>query len=266
MTETDSITLVQITDTHLYADPEGRLKGVRTDRSLTAVIDQVLETAPPFEFVLSTGDLVHDDSDAAYERFRDHLLRLGRPVFCLPGNHDELGKLHQHLNTEPFHSNRSLRIGTWLLVFLDSSLPDSPAGHLAEAELDALDRTIRGHDARHVLICVHHHPRPLGSAWMDTMVIDNGDELLRRAVRHGRVRGILCGHIHQEYDAELQGMRLLGSPSTCIQFLPGSDDFALDTAPPGWRWLRLQPDGSIDTGVVRLPAPTDVLDPEAEYG
>mgnify|MGYP005848283313 CR=1 FL=1 len=266
MTETHSIQLLQITDTHLYADPEGRLKGVRTERSLNAVIEQVLATAPPFEFVLSTGDLVHDDSDAAYERFRSQLQRLGRPVFCLPGNHDELEKLRQHLNTEPFHSNRSLRAGPWLLVFLDSSLPGSPAGHLSEVELDALDRTIRGHDARHVLICVHHHPRPLGSAWMDTMVIDNGDELLRRAVRHGRVRGILCGHIHQEYDTELQGMRLLGPPSTCIAVLPGRDVYALDTAPPGWRWLRLQPDGTIDTGVVRLPAPTDTLDPEAEYG
>lgn len=266
MSSNDSICIVQITDTHLYADAQGRLKGVRTDRSLNAVIDQVLETAPGFEFVLSTGDLVHDDSDAAYERFRSHLQRLDRPVFCLPGNHDEVGRLQHHLNDETFHCNRSLRVGPWLLVFLDSSLPDSPAGHLAEAELDALDRTIRGHDARHVLICVHHHPRPLGSAWLDTMVIDNGDELLRRAVRHGRVRAILCGHIHQEYDTELQGMRLLGTPSTCIQFLPGSDDFALDTAAPGWRWLRLQPDGTIDTGVVRLPAPTDPLDPEAEYG
>lgn len=266
MTDTDSIQFLQITDTHLYADPEGRLKGIRTDRSLNAVIEQILAQRPAYDFIVSSGDLVHDGSDEGYTRFRSHLCRLGKPVFCLAGNHDERQQLLNHLNEEPFHTNRSLRVGPWLLVFLDSNLPGSPAGHLSDDELDAFDRVVQRHDARHVLVCVHHHVRPVNSAWMDTMAIDNGDELLRRAVRHGRVRGILCGHIHQDYQAELQGIQLIGTPSTCIQFLPHSDDFALDTAAPGWRWLRLKPDGTIETRVFRLPEPTDPLDPEAEYG
>lgn len=67
-----------------------------------------------------------------------------------------------------------------------------------------------------------------------------------------RVRGVLWGHIHQELDVERNGVRLLATPSTCIQFAPRSDDFALDHLLPGYRWLRLHADGRIETGVSRL--------------
>jgi len=43
-------------------------------------------------------------------------------------------------------------------------------------------------------------------------------------------------------------------PSTCAQFLPHSEQFAIDPAPPGYRRLTLRADGSIDTEVVRLDA------------
>jgi Icc protein len=42
----------------------------------------------------------------------------------------------------------------------------------------------------------------------------------------------------------------MSSPSTCAQFQPSSDTFALDTRPPGYRWIDLHADGSIDTSVV----------------
>ena len=47
-------------------------------------------------------------------------------------------------------------------------------------------------------------------------------------------------------------MRLLASPSTCIQFAPGSEDFNVSTEAPGYRWLRLHADGRLETGVERV--------------
>ncbi len=35
------------------------------------------------------------------------------------------------------------------------------------------------------------------------------------------------------------------TPSTCAQFRPASADFALDAKPPGYRWLTLHEDGSL---------------------
>jgi Icc protein len=92
----------------------------------------------------------------------------------------------------------------------------------------------------------------MGSRWLDTMAVDNAGEFLAVIDRHPQVRGILWGHVHQTFDRQRNGVRLMATPSTCIQFLPGSDDFALDTAAPGYRWLSLHPDGRIETGVERL--------------
>ena len=42
----------------------------------------------------------------------------------------------------------------------------------------------------------------------------------------------------------------MSSPSTCAQFLPNSDDFALDVRSPGYRWLELSDNGAMHTKVV----------------
>ena len=88
---------------------------------------------------------------------------------------------------------------------------------------------------------------PVGSAWLDRIGLGNADEFFRIIDAHPRVRGILWGHVHQQYDGLRHGVRLLGTPSTCAQFLPLSPDFALDVRPPAFRTLDLAADGSIFT-------------------
>ena len=45
----------------------------------------------------------------------------------------------------------------------------------------------------------------------------------------------------------------MSTPSTCLQFLPNSDSFAVDSRPPGYRWVDLMANGRIDTEVVWVP-------------
>ena len=66
------------------------------------------------------------------------------------------------------------------------------------------------------------------------------------------MRALTWGHVHQAWEGERRGVRLLATPSTCAQFLPASDDFAVDTRPPAYRILELAADGGIQTGVVWL--------------
>ena len=66
------------------------------------------------------------------------------------------------------------------------------------------------------------------------------------------VRAVLWGHVHQEIDTERNGVRLLASPSTCVQFAPGCENFKADAKPPGYRWLDLAPGGEVTTGVSRV--------------
>ena len=48
------------------------------------------------------------------------------------------------------------------------------------------------------------------------------------------------------------GVDLLATPSTCVQFKPLSDDFAVDSAMPGYRAYELHPNGVYTTHVNRV--------------
>jgi Icc protein len=90
----------------------------------------------------------------------------------------------------------------------------------------------------------------MGSAWLDTVKLKNGKELLRRLEQTGRVRLLVFGHVHQAYDGEHNGIRVLGTPSTCRQFKPGSDDFDVDERPPAYRQIELFADGRIEEQLI----------------
>ena len=246
-----SLKILQITDTHLYAETDGTLLGMNTQQTLDEVL-KLSGQCGQVDLILSTGDLVHDASEAGYKRFQSIMEKAGVPVYCMPGNHDIPAAMRKYLVNSPVQFISSVQHNDWLFVFLDSSLADSEGGHLTEQELDMLDSTLTQHPDKHALVCLHHHPVPMNSEWMDTMQIDNPEAFFNVIDRHMNVQGILWGHVHQEFDHERMGIRLLASPSTCIQFAPETDNFGLDNEPPGCRWLALLPNGEIRTCVTRL--------------
>lgn len=106
------------------------------------------------------------------------------------------------------------------------------------------------------MILLHHHPMPSGCTWLDQHSLRNSHQLAERVKDHPQIKMMLCGHIHQEMDEMWNGIRLLATPSTCIQFRPHCTNFSLDTVSPGWRYLELslsaQGKRNIDTQVHRL--------------
>lgn len=246
------INVLQITDPHLFADSNGCLLGLNTEQSLEAVMGEVSARRLPADMILATGDLAHDGTPAAYRRVFSHLESFGIPVYCLPGNHDEAQALQQTLKDGLLHYAAHTHKGNWNFIFLDSTVAGSDGGHLGSAALQSLENQLAADRESHTLVCLHHQPVPMGSRWLDTMAVDNADEFFSVIDRHEQVRAILWGHVHQEFDRMRGSVRMLATPSTCIQFLPGSDAFAVDTAAPGFRWLSLHADGRIETGVQRL--------------
>jgi Icc protein len=246
------INILQITDTHLFASHDGCLLGLNTEQSLKAVIADIRAQQFPADIILATGDLVHDGTSAAYRRVFAHLEAFNLPVYCLPGNHDEAGMLQRTIKGNLLHYTTHVQRGNWNLVFLDSCLPGSEGGHLGSASLTALETHLQRAPDCYTLVCLHHQPVLMGSRWLDTMAVDNAGEFFKIVDRYPQVRGILWGHVHQEFDSMHGNIRLLASPSTCIQFLPGSSNFAVAAAAPGYRWLSLYPEGRIETGIHRL--------------
>lgn len=258
-----TLQILQISDTHLYEDPAGRLLGLNTQTSLehTLALTQASRWSP--DLILATGDLVHDGSAAGYKRLHERLAALGIPVYCIAGNHDDSAQLSVYLNRNTVHTVTNIRLGAWAIEFVDSNRPNSNAGHIRENELERLRESLGQYAEEHVLICLHHQPVPIGSEWLDTMAVDNAAALFEILDRSPRIKGVLWGHVHQAYEAVRNGVQLLSCPSTCIQFLPQSERFGLDSRPPGYRWLQLHPDGRIDTGIERLDRYSDGLDMDA---
>jgi len=250
-TNKQPVRIAQITDTHLYAAADGRLLGLDTRHCLDRVI-QLAQQQNGLDLIVASGDLAHDGSEAAYRQVRKQIGALGVPVYCLPGNHDEAVAIRSCLNGDRFHCTRSALAGGWQLIFLDSTLAGQEGGHLDRKELEALAQALDTYPDRPALVWLHHQPVLIGSRWLDTMAVDNREEFLAVIDRHPQVRAVVWGHVHQAFEQQHNDVRLLASPSTCLQFLPGSEDFAVDEIPPGYRWLELYPDGTLETGVKRL--------------
>jgi Icc protein len=243
--------LVQLSDSHLFAEADGRLLGMNTRQSLEKVIESVLAEQPVVDLILATGDLSQDGSVESYQAFRQLSAQIAAPARWLPGNHDELPQMAEAAQQSDF-LEPVIDIGQWRITLLDSAVPGSVPGYLQDAQLQLLAQALSEAPQRHHLICLHHHPVSIDCAWMEPIGLRNPEALFAVLGRFPQVRAVLWGHIHQMFDQVREGVRLLASPSTCIQFAPGSEDFQLDDLPPGYRWLRLHDDGRLETGISRV--------------
>jgi Icc protein len=245
-----ALKLLQISDTHLHAAADSRMRGVTTYATFLAVLEQAQRDPRwPVDAIIATGDIVQDESRAGYERFRAALEPLGVPVYSIPGNHDDPVLMGEILMSGSFQLGGELRSGAWSIVMLSTFLAGEDAGGLGPARLQGLRQALAAHAGQHILVAMHHHPLPMGSTWLDGVGLRDAAEFWRIIDAHSDVRGVVCGHVHQAADRRRGNVRFISTPSTCAQFLPCSEFFALDDRPPGMRWLELHPDGRIETDV-----------------
>jgi Icc protein len=243
--------LVQLSDSHLFAEADGTLLGMNTRESLQRVIGLVRVQQPQIDLVLATGDLSQDGTLESYQQFRDLTRQIDAPARWIPGNHDE-PQIMAHAAEHSDLLEPVVDVGNWRVTLLDSAVPGSVPGYLQDQQLQLLAQALSEAPNRHHLVCFHHHPVSIGCAWMEPIGLRNPEALFAVLDRFPQVKAVLWGHVHQEIDRERNGVRLLASPSTCIQFAPGSEDFKVSEQAPGYRWLRLHADGRLETGVERV--------------
>jgi Icc protein len=246
------IRLLQLSDFHLLRDPAETMMGINTEQSFKSVVYAASRDHGPADLVLMTGDLAQDASPEVYARLRDYLQAVDVPVCCIPGNHDELELMQSYLLSDSIYLGGEILLGSWQIICLDSTVLDSAGGYLRRDQMAFLESALDSAAGLYTLVCLHHSPLPTHSQWLDTMRLGNGEEFIGLLQNRKRVRAVVFGHVHQAMDIWEGDLRLLACPSTCFQFKPGSSDFALDAAAPGYRWLDLHPDGAVATGVVRL--------------
>ena len=247
--EGGALELVQISDCHVSADPGAVYRERNAGKGLDSLLPAISSFGPGF--LLLTGDISEDASPESYRRVAGRLATLEVPVLALPGNHDIPDVMRTSFPAGPWDGPLFNEIGSWLLVLLDSTERDRIDGVIGDEHLAALRDGLSASAARHVLVALHHQPLDVGSPWIDKYALSNGDALLKLLSADGRVRCVTWGHVHQDFQAEHNGMMVLGSPSSVANGQPGGERFVADDSGPACRWLRLGSDGRVDTGLVR---------------
>jgi 3',5'-cyclic-AMP phosphodiesterase len=257
--------VAQITDIHLFDDPDAALWGIKTEDSFRAVLVEIANLDPQPDLLILTGDLTQNGDESAYVRLRDALLPLQIDTYCLAGNHDDLDLLPSILSdrhifaansTNPNTAKRSIERGGWKFLFLNSVLVGEVDGFLSEQSLMWLEQELQADLETPTLIAFHHPALPVGCEWMDRIALRNQSEFWQVCDRFPQIQVVINGHAHQEFDLLHQTahnqIHYCVTPSTCIQLMPNTPRFTIDPRSPGYRLLSLFPDSRVETTVHRL--------------
>ena len=248
-----SVRLVQFTDTHLLADPAGKLRGALTLPRLQACLAHAQRHFFPADAIALTGDIVQDDP-TAYGAIELIFEDLGLPVLLIPGNHDVPVEMARRLAHPPFQVGGEYHTDNgWQVLLLDSWFAESDdgEGRLGDGQLAALEQALAAAAKPHSFVFLHHPPVPMESPGLDALGLLDARAFIDTVSRHPRVRGIAWGHAHQALDIYAGNLRLMCTPATSMQFTPRAG-FKIDDRPPGYRVLELGEDGSIASEVVWL--------------
>lgn len=247
-----SATILQISDCHLEDNAGQTLLGLNTDDSLSAVLALAKEKYPDADLIALTGDISNSDGAQAYPRLLKKLreeAQLNMPVVWLPGNHDD-NTLMKKAVGDGFLASKSL--GAWQVTCLDSSIPHEVPGRIGEPELQRSIDVLQGQPDKYHLFFCHHHLQKIGCDWLDPQVIENAGDVLKQWSNYPQLKVIAHGHVHQEQTQSFAHIDIYATPSSCIQFKPQSEDFAVGDEMPGFRVFELADDGRVSTQIYRI--------------
>jgi len=269
---------VHLTDTHIMAGGAWRTRSgftFDTEASLRRVVDaiRVLDPAPAFAVLggdLASPDLLDrdrvltpDEYVPSYRLLAEILAGLPCPVYYILGNHDNRVAFNRTLRPdapapEAPHYYR-FDHEDYHFVALDSHEPGQAGGFLDPAQLAWLQTDLAQHRDRPTIAFVHHHPWPLGLAWIDTMTLRNGGDLVSVLKKHGQVRWLICGHVHLDQTMQRGGLTVMTTPSTGPQLSKVSQDAKMVPGPPAFRIVDVAGE-QLSTRVLHLHAtdPTDL--------
>lgn len=205
MNQITSLSVVQITDTHLLADSQQEYKGINTYLSCEAVIKKIEKLPRQPDILLLTGDLSQDDTPESYEHLKSLISRLQIRTYWLPGNHDNLAIAQEVLASDYIFANKSFQFDRWRFLLLNSGVPGQIHGELSPETLDWLDRELQQLEERFVVIALHHPPFAIAPNWEDA-ILQNPEDLFAQIDPYPQVKLVLAGHVHQAARQDRRGV------------------------------------------------------------
>ncbi len=253
------VTLAQISDSHLFSNPDGLHHGYNVLTNLKRVLLSIGQN-PTIDYVVFTGDLTQDHTEQSYQNFVNavHECKLELPIYYLAGNHDELELLAKYFAGTPFVSDKTINHLHWQIQLIDSK-STTPAGFVSEQALINLKQSVDSNKLQ--LVMMHHHPIDVGY-FIDKHGLENKAEFWRGIEAHDNISAISCGHVHgamtlsktltKQSTISEKSVAVYTCPATSIQFDPEFDGVAALVKEPGYRVFYLHPDGQLNSDVVYL--------------
>ena len=251
----ETLTFIQISDTHIDASCES-IAGVRPASILSRAIEDINDSFPHASFVVHTGDVANDGTEADYGLYRTLITSLKAPMHHLRGGHDHDAGLFSNACSEgtslSLHWN--FRLGGWHFVGLDSGAACGDVKHsVSSAEMTWLRQLMLDNPDCPTVLFLHCHFRPANSDFIDAHMMCNADEFLSELSLHKCIRFVAIGHLHHPL-LSVSEYAVISAPSLSWQFPPMARSLAYDDVPPGYRVFEIDGAGSVFTFVRRLAA------------
>jgi Icc protein len=246
---TQPLVIAQISDCHLFAEPQQLHCKVNVYQNLVMILHQLSKNSI-IDLIVFTGDLSQDHSDKSYQLFSDAVrqAKITAPVYYLAGNHDLTAQLNQYLNGVPFCQDKQFERENWQILLLDSKSA-TPAGRVSQASFDKLAQLIDKEKSQ--LIFMHHHPLDVGY-FIDRHGLENKTQFWQEINAIPSIKGIACGHVHRGMTMTTERASVYTCPATSIQFDPAVDGVSALDVGPGYRLLQLTQQGEISTELYYL--------------
>jgi 3',5'-cyclic-AMP phosphodiesterase len=241
--------VIQISDTHLMNQDELEFVHMNPAETFHAVMDDIQQRYPNVDVILHTGDLAQVSAPETYENYLNFMEKLNIPHYQIPGNHDDAAIFPFHEGTNAAHA---VHFGQWTVILLNSAVKNKVYGFIEDEQLEQLDQLLTQYKDQHIIVTCHHHPFEMHSQWIDHHILKNTNHLTHILEKHQNIKLVLFGHVHQDSWNEWNGIHFYSTPSTCVQFKPKSENFALDEQAPGYRVLHLKENGEFKTQIHRI--------------
>jgi len=252
-----SLRVAHITDIHLLAESGAKFYGVDTAISLQNVLDAILELEVLPNIIIVTGDLAEDGLTATYQRFCQILAGIDIPIYVLPGNHDNIGNMHDIITGESIHFLDKVKVESWVFIFVNSQVSGESYGYISSHEMALLKANLETAGSAPVVVALHHTPMEIcPRVNCQLRNVNNFNQLIDS---FSCVKAVIAGHTHTDAEKNNIGHTQFTTPSTFAQVAHGltvssdENDFwafhTMDSSSQGFRVLDLRSDGQITSRV-----------------
>lgn len=214
--------IAQLSDTHVTPDTSRADGSPSSQARMRQAVAHVLALPAQPDVVLVSGDCTDHGAPEEYDRFRELLQPLPMPVYVIPGNHDDRGRLRERFGSQGAHAMDGFMqyvVEDWpvRLVALDTVVPGQDAGLLCAERLRWLDERLAEAPERPTLIVMHHPPFATGLDVLDALGLAGADAFGAIVARHPQVERIVAGHIHCVMQRRFHGTLAMTCTSTALQ-------------------------------------------------